>query len=374
MQQLQYSHKGSWKQQEVQLSDREMIVLRGIVHNYILEARPIGSRFLAKHLAQELGVSPATIRNIMADLEEMGLITHPHTSAGRVPTDQGYRIYVDSLMAVEELSEQEAEQLRQRLESTSEEELLRSTTKILGTLSHYLSIIKLPELADIEIERIRIVQLSSERILIVVALASDVVRTLTVEAHSEITPEEIQVVEAQLNERLAGKSLRIVQKHLRELLEPHSYDSAVVRLFVESAERLLSPALYSEQKVHIAGIPHLLEHPEFERVERLKGIIELIEEEEIVVHLLEECAEPNATGTVRAYIGKEFQEQLPEVSNEILKEYSLLTAQYRFDQATGTIGLIGPKRMYYPRMFALLQFVAEFLSNYGTSDKRTEVS
>lgn len=344
-----------------------MIVLRGIVRNYILEARPIGSRFLAKHLAEELGVSPATIRNIMADLEEMGLVTHPHTSAGRIPTDIGYRIYVDSLMAIEQLTEEEREEVRKQLHIASEDDLLRSTAKLLGTLSHYLSIIKYPELIDAEIQKIRIVPLSSEKILIVISLSSDIVRTLTLETHAEIDPAEIAEVESQLNERLSGKTIKFLQKHLREIVHYESEHSAIVRLFVESAERLLSPALFSDHRVHVAGTPYLLEHPEFGQIERLKGIIELLEEEEAIVHLLE-STEPQKEGEIRVLIGEEFQEKVPHVGQGILRDYSMLTAQYRLENAIGTIGIIGPKRMNYPRMFALLQFVTELLSSYSSAE------
>lgn len=342
-----------------ELTSREQSILQAIVHNFILHATPVGSRHLSKYLQTELKLSPATIRNAMADLEELGLITQPHTSAGRVPTDKGYRYYVDSLMNVESLSDREKSSIADGITvALHSENVTRDVSKVLGSLSHYLSVVRLPQITRSTIERIELYRLVTNKILVAVTLNSDVVRTITLEAHFEIDHDHLHETQMLLNERLVGRSLNFVRENVAEVVrDAQASNHALLRLFVDSAEKLFAyeqPAL-SNGTVHIAGAQNLFDYPEFGAAERVRTIIELMESEEVIVHLLDSAA--SQEGHVRVMIGQ-------EMASSLMGEYSLLTTQYRYagTDAAGAIGLIGPKRMNYSRMISIMQHVASVLA------------
>ncbi len=373
-----------------QLSAREHSVLQAIVQNFILDATPVGSRNLSKCLQEDLHLSPATLRNTMADLEELGYIAQPHTSAGRIPTDKGYRYYVDSLaemglaqtlapMGIHRieplaaLSSQEMDTIQQNITAAKQHESsLRDVSKVLGALSRHLAVVRMPQIANAIVQRMELFQLASRRLLVVLTLNSDIVRTLTLEADFELESHDCENLARALNERIAGKSLRFIREHLQSLvretelgeyaLEP-AIEHAMMRLFVDSAEELFTDhVLPNTSTLHIAGAQHLFDHPEFGSASRVRGIIELMEHEEIIVHLLEQTAPME--GHVRVAIGSELSTALAPTQME---DYSLLTTKYRFASANaiGTIGLIGPKRMNYSRMMAIMHVVADALSHEG---------
>lgn len=342
------------KTAERPLSEREAIILQAVVQNFILMASPVGSRFLSRYLVGEQKLSAATIRNVMADLEAMGFITHPHTSAGRMPTDKGYRYYVDSITKAESLSEVERLAVREKLLGQSKENLLRSASKILSSLSHCLGIVEIPQISDAIVEKIELIPLSSTRLLVAVSLSSDIVRAISLEADFDVEHGEIAAVAQQLNERISGRPLVLVRRHINEFLGDVRPDNLLVRLFVESAEKLFTEHIQPGDKVHIAGTKNLFQHPEFENTEHFRSIIELIESEEVIVHLLDHSDPPE--GKVNVLIGG-------EMSSSLMQEYSLLTTRYRFTSAVGTIGIIGPKRMNYAKMISIVNHVAYVLSH-----------
>lgn len=335
------------------LSDREKLVLRNIVHLYILKASPIGSRYLAKQLQDEVKLSPATLRNVMADLEEMDYITHPHTSAGRTPTDKGYRFYVDSLKALETLAKDEIKELENSLKSMPSEEVLRDASKILGRLSRYLSVVVIPNITELTAHKIEIVPLTSERVLIVVALDSNVVRTVTLETEIEIDSSKIEELSSYINEKISGKPLQFIKENFEEMLDDFvDKDQPLIRLFVDSIEKIFSYKS-SGENVYLAGANNLLAYPEFGKIEKIRSVIEIIENEDLIVHLLdpaETCA-----GKTQALIGE-------EINNEMFSDYSLVFGGYEFGSAVGSIGLIGPKRMNYSKMISLVETASNILS------------
>lgn len=337
-----------------ELSEREATILRAIVHNFILMASPVGSRFLSKYLADEQKLSPATIRNVMSDLEEMGFVSHPHTSAGRMPTDKGYRYYVDSIMRAESLSEEERMRVHEHLRAAPKETLLRNASKILSSLSHCLGVVEIPQISDAVVEKIELIPLSTSRLLVVVTLSSDIVRAISLEADFDVRAGELDGIARQLNERISGRPLQLVRRNLREFISDVRPDHLLVRLFVDSAEKLFTEHIQPGDKVHIAGTQNLFRHPEFESTEHFKSIIELIESEEIIVHLLDNSDPPE--GSVNVLIGG-------EMSSSLMQEYSLLTTRYRMTSAVGTIGIIGPKRMNYSKLISIVNHVAFVLSH-----------
>lgn len=344
-----------------ELNSRERLILQAVVHNFILHATPVGSRNLSKYLQDELHLSPATIRNAMADLEEQGYIGQPHTSAGRVPTDKGYRYYVDSLMNIEELSEHEVGVIKDNLNIARQQEVvLRDTSRLLGSLSHYLSIVRMPQILNAVVGKIELFVLASHRLLAVLTLNSDLIRTLSLEVKFNIVPGYVEDVQRLLNERLSGKTLQFIRENLEVVVqdamvgEPDARQT-LLRVIIDSAEQLFSNEYTPGGTLHIAGAQHLFDYPEFGSAERVRTIIELIESEEIIIHLLDN--HPCEEGKVNISIGS-------EIESSLMGEYSLLTTKYRYASAdaVGTIGLIGPKRMHYSRMISIVHHVASILS------------
>lgn len=336
---------------ELDLNEREQIILRAIIQTYVLRAAPIGSHTLARMLARTLGLSPATIRNVMAELEDRGYLTHPHTSAGRIPTDKGYRFYVDYLIHQGRLSQREAQTLRENLSSVSGELALQAASRILGELSHLLGVAQLPSLRNLVVRRVELVPLSSQRFLVVVDLDSDVVRTLTLETSVELEPTELAQLGQLLNERLAGRTLDFVRQHFSLLLQER-LSHPVLRVFADSLDVLF--AQHERHRVYVAGAQQLVQLPEFSSPERFRAVIELLEDEDMIIHLLESTADTPTHG-VQVKIGH-------ELGDRQLTDYALISTRYRVGSATYAIGIVGPKRMNYAKMMALVGEVASILA------------
>ncbi len=332
-----------------ELSEREREVLRRIIQLYILKASPVGSRTLTKYIQEEL--SAATIRNVMSDLEDMNFISHPHTSAGRIPTDKGYRFYVDTLGELEMLSKNELLALEKTL--TNSDMVFKDASKILGILSSYLSIVAIPQLIDLKVLRLELIQLSSNRLLIVIALDSNFVKTVTLETSFSIEHKQLDQICSYINEKIGGKPLKFIRDNFREILKDYRLkDTPLMRLFVDSIDNILDVKTQKEN-IHIAGTPNLLDYPEFGNPDRIKGVIELLENEDIIVHLLEKQEETGKD--INVLIGSEIQ-------NELLDDYALVISNYRIGTARGSIGIIGPKRMPYAKMMSLVKHVSDFLN------------
>lgn len=341
------------KSSEIELNERQKAILNTIVQLYILKASPIGSRYVAKFLQNDLKLSPATIRNVMADLEEMEFISHPHTSAGRVPTDKGYRYYVNHLLKIEELTAREKKVLHEKISGTLPPELLKDASKVLGVLSHYLSLVELPDLREAIVEKIELVQLSSSRVLVVVALDSKDVRTVTLEAEFDINHSKLSEISRYINEKVQGKQLKFLKENFAKLIEDTVIkEQPLIRLFIDSVDRIFNPKL-SENRLILTGTQNLLKYPEFEDVERIKSVIEIIENEDIIIHIIDQKEDKDSQ--VRVYIGG-------EMKHEALDDYSLILSSYSIGNAEGSIGLIGPKRMNYSKMASLVYHVANLIS------------
>ncbi|TAL67069.1 MAG: heat-inducible transcription repressor HrcA [Bacteroidetes bacterium] len=335
-----------------ELTSRERDILRSIIHLYILKAVPIGSRHLAKYLEREMKLSPATVRNVMSDLEEMQFISHPHTSAGRIPTDKGYRFYVDSLMDIEKLSGRDILTLKKNLSTSASESVLKDASRLLGMISRYLGIVEIPHLTELIVLKIELIALSSNKILVVLALDSNIVRTVTLESDIHIDLKHLDEITSYINEKISGKTLKFIRDNFFEMVsELGNTDTPLVRLFLGSIDKIFESQSTTD-RLHIAGTQNLLKNPEFEDLDKVRGVIELVENEEIIVHLLDKYEETNG---VKVLIGK-------EIHTEPLNDYSMIVTNYRIGSASGAIGLIGPKRMHYSRMISLVQYVSELIS------------
>ncbi len=340
-----------------ELTDREKAILRYVIHQFILTANPVGSRNISKKY--DIGLSPATIRNIMSDLEETGMLNHPHTSAGRVPTDKGYRFYVDSLMGRAELDPREISRFKNSIDSSFGEmdDLLKVTSAILSDITKQLACITFPKFENAYLEKMQIVQLSSSRILVVVSINSGLVKTITLELDVEVNFNKLVDIERIFNENFSGLQLAEIRKSFADRLKDYNRDEyrPVIRVFLESIDKIFTDDQISE-KSYIIGARNILQHPEFEDHQQFQGVIELIENKDVIVHLMEKKKRrvPGTTG-VNITIGKESNE-------DRLKDYSMIVKEYSVGDAVGTVGIIGPKRMQYSKTVAAVVYVAEMLS------------
>lgn len=333
------------------LNDRERSILHHVVDQYIRTAVPIGSRFISKRFESHL--SPATIRNVMADLEELGYLSHPHTSAGRVPTDLGYRYYVDYLMEVERLREIEVREIQQQLDRVNDQaELLRVTSKLLSKISRQLSVVSSPHISSGVLEKLELIPLSSTKLLVVLSIRSGIVRTIMLEVGGEIDRRDTENVSGLLNQRLAGLTLQQIRdSFVDRMREVQDDKNGLIRLFIDSVDQLYADE--KSEKLHISGTQNIIEQPEFVDPKNFRGVIELIENEDIIVHLLEKREQTGANLTIT--IGSENPEQAA-------RDYGVVTTIYDVDGVSGSVGIIGPRRMNYAKLVPLVEHVAKTIA------------
>lgn len=339
-----------------ELNDREKSILRYIIQQFILTASPVGSRNISRHY--DIGLSPASVRNIMADLEEMGLIDHPHTSAGRVPTDKGYRVYVDNLMKVSNLKSNEKSNIAKQMEpyQNTTDELILLASKLLSSITRQVACVLYPKLDSGVLEKIQLVSLSSNRLLIIISIKAGLVKTMTLEVDSDIKDSHLHTVQSLLNERLSGLTLAEIRKTFRERFSDVSVnDKPILTLFVDSADKIFTD-FKTNDRVIMSGTRNLLNQPEFENPEKFESVIELIEDKDIVIHFFEKNIERNKDGVIVS-IGKENQ-------SKKFEEYSLVSKQYHAGDVEGMLGVIGPRRMDYSRIVAIVDYISNMLSNY----------
>jgi heat-inducible transcriptional repressor len=335
----------------VDLTNREREVLQYIIQNFIVTANPIASKTLiAKH---NLNVSSATIRNDMNSLELKGYLDHPHTSSGRVPTELGYRFYVNSLMQVSRLTNEEQKVLDEFSETlvSDFDDAVQSAARLLARLSNLLAVTITPKLADGIFRRMELIELSSTRILIVLTIDSGFMRTLTIEAQTNIQRENLEKVARVLNERLSGLRLNKISNKIGEMLADYEKedDTGLIRIFIDRADSIFEDR--QVRKFHFGGVEYIALQPEFSDLSNYRGIIELLEKEDLIVHLLEENMD-ESRDAVRVRIGTENRLQQ-------IEQCSVVSANYNIGSIRGTIGLVGPTRMDYARMVALVDQLAD---------------
>ena len=332
-------------------------MLDAVIQAYVETAQPAGSRTISKKF--ELGVSRATIRNTMSDLEEMGFLFHPHTSAGRVPTDVAYRVYVDSLLRRAPLPLPERDQLSAQIAhgGSAVESILRRAAQSLGVITQELGIALGPRLDDSVLERIDLVRLSSDRLLVALGLAGGAVRTIFVEARGEVADTAIPEVMRVLNERLSGLSLREIRRTLGERLRDGSAArdaSELLNVFVEEGAQIFeAPIQADEHNVLLGQTSVLAEQPEFANVDSMRRLVALTETRQDLAELLRLRA---TTSGISITIGNEHQD--PRLEN-----FTVVTAQYKAGPLTGVIGVIGPTRMPYDKVITLVTHTSQLLTD-----------
>ena len=334
------------------LTQREKAVLQSLIDYYIATATPVGSRLIANKY--KLGISPATIRNTMQDLEEMGFVTHPHTSAGRVPTDKGYRVYVDTLLEPEELTNSEEKQIKSEIlvDYAAVEDLLEQTSGVLASISNQLGVTIAPRFDQGILSRINLIPVAEKKILVVLAVKHGLVRTVLLEAESNLKTETLEKTASILNERLCGLTLGELKDSMEQRLkETPTADPKLIRVFLESSENLLN--LPETEQVHLGGTTNIVDQPEFKDREKLRSLIELIEEKRLLAELVSAKGIKNG---ITITIGK-------EIERGEMQSCSLVTSSYKAGRVSGTIGIIGPTRMRYAKLVSLVDYTAKLLSD-----------
>lgn len=339
-----------------ELTERERQVLEAVISSYVETAEPAGSRTISRRFG--LGVSPATIRNTMADLEEKGFLYHPHTSAGRIPTDKAYRVYVDGLMRVDPLPSIERERLAEEISGggSAIETILRRAAQSLGVLTQELGVALGPRLDQTLLMKLELVRLTSEKLILMLTLRGGGVRTIFIEIRGEIADEAIAEVQQVLNERLAGLSLAEIRSTLGSRLRdarPAGSATELLNIFVQEGEQLFDVAAPAEEESVVLGQAALLaEKPEFSSGEGMRRLLALTDTRTQLASLLRNrTAAPGVSIT----IGDEHGSQL-------LGGLTVVTSEYKAGSLTGVIGVIGPTRMPYSKVIALVSHTSSLVS------------
>jgi heat-inducible transcriptional repressor len=347
---------------EEPLSEREQIVLEAVIRTYVETAEPTGSKTVANRFG--LGISPATVRNTMSELEAKGYLMHPHTSAGRVPTDRAYRLYVNALLHQPRSIANITQAVRPQLASadrTIADQLIRHAAQVLGLLTQDLGIATGPRVENAILDRLELIPLSAGKLLLVLVLRGSGVRTIYVDVPAEVAPASVASITQLLNERLSGLRLSEIRMTVVDRLR----DSApaddlaaqeLLNIFLQSADDWLESR--SAESLHLGHASVLAEQPEFQSEERLRGLIELTEQRDLLDRVLGERM--TGAGGLHITIGSEH-------GNEALSRFTLVTSEYNVGHLRGVIGVIGPTRMPYERVIALVEstsmLVSEFLRN-----------
>ena len=331
------------------LDARAQHLLKTLVERYIADGEPVGSRALSKYSGLDL--SPATVRNVMADLEEMGFIASPHTSAGRVPTPKGYRFFVDSLLVVQALGEGEIHRLEEELVAERPKELVSAAANLLSQLTHFAGVVATPKRRDVSFRHLEFLRLSDRRVLLIMVTPDGDVQNRIL--HTERSYTQVELTEATnfFNQCFAGKPFTEIRARLAAELKALREDiAALMSAAVDAGEGVLA----TPDSVVFAGERNLLSGDLVGNLDRLKRLFEVFEQKTSLIHLLD--ASQRSQG-VQIYIGGE-SGLVP------LDEMSVVTAPYAVDgRIIGTVGVIGPTRMAYERVIPIVDVTARLLSN-----------
>lgn len=345
----------------LEFSDREQHILKSLVDHYINEGQPIGSRTLAR--MPGIDISAASVRNVMGDLEQMGLLKSPHTSAGRVPTSKAYRVFVDSLLEVQPVGDSIARDFNSAIDpEMSDQSLIKTASNFLSGVTTMAGVVTVPKRAEQALHQIEFMPLSDRRVLAILIIDNKEVQNRIVRVDREYTKSELEETSRFLNAEFLGKPLNVMRDAIREELQKTRADmSEQMQTIIEVAGQVLDPADGDEEEnMVVAGETNLMTHSDLSDVSTLRGLFEAFQRKSDIYHLLERCI--SADG-VQIYIGR-------ESGHEILDDYSLITSSYeKQGELVGVLGVIGPKRMAYDRVIPVVDLTSRLLSAALNSSK-----
>ncbi len=344
---------------------RGQIILSAIINEHLVTGEPIGSKIIAEKFANAAGLSSATIRNVMSELEDLGLVEQPHTSAGRIPTDKGYRFFVDNLIGVLTLSNEDLSLINNALglneldTSETPDKIMERTSRLLSALSQNVGIVVSPNFAKDRLQHIEFVNLSENRILVILVSAPNIIHNKIIRLKESLTSDELDRTARYLNAEFSGKNLAEIRTEILRLMHE---ETALFDKFLQTAIILCSQSIEDEEdsfgEIYVDGASNILSKRDFADLERLRELLRTIEEKSRLVQILTECLVHNASvkGNVQVVIGS-------ENVNPSLQNCTLISAPYRVGngETMGTLSVLGPTRIEYARMISIVSYVAQVL-------------
>jgi heat-inducible transcriptional repressor len=343
---------------EAMLSIREQRILKAVIHAYITTVVPVASRTLSRQ--DRMDLSSATIRHVMGRLEELGYLSQPHTSAGRVPTDKGYRFYVDNLLQIPILSKAQSTKIDASYQASSARDvanLLDITSPLLASLTHQAAFVLLPRLATLVFAHMEFVRLRPRQILGIFVARSGFVGNRVIDLDEDLPQEELSAINRYVSSEFSGLTLTEIRARLTQYMAEQwaQYDQLMRRAMQLSLKVFLEePPVTGHGQFKIGGTAHFLDQPEFaHHRERMRAVLQTFEEQEKLLSILDRCLEADG---VQVVIGSE------NAMEEVI-ECSLITHIYKEgEHPVGVVGILGPKRMEYPRMMSIVEYTANVLS------------
>ncbi len=327
----------------MQLDERKKKILKAIIANYLETGEPVGSRTISKYT--DLNLSSATIRNEMADLEELGYIVQPHTSAGRIPTDMGYRFYVDNLMEEKEEIEEVKSQLLERVDRM--ELMLQQVAKVLAYNTNYATMVTAPNYKK-TVKFIQLSQVDIDNLLAVIVVDGNIIKNQLIHVDVELDNEDVLKFNILLNTFLQGASLEDINLEMINAMKKQAGDYGVI---LDQIFNGIVDAIHEakELEIYTSGATNMLKYPELGDISKTSELLEKFEDKNELSHLLEKSMNSDSENGIQVYIGDETPVQ-------DMQDCSLVTATYKMPEgATGTIGIIGPKRMDYKKVVSTLK-------------------
>jgi len=337
------------------LNERAQLLLKALIENYIRDGQPVGSRTLSRDSG--LSLSSATIRNVMADLEDLGLVASPHTSAGRIPTDKGYRLFVDTLLKLKPLRQEEIEEIERRLRSDAinGRSLVQTVSQMLSNVTHMAGLVTLPNPHYVALSQIEFIALSENRALAIMVMSNREVQNRVVQLDRHYSTEELRRAANYLNESFSGRSLPDVRAQLvGQLQETRKHMNQLMQDAIQMAQKVFDAKPDEGVEYVIAGETNLMGFAELSNVDRLRRLFEAFNEKHDILRLLDSCL--RAEG-IQIFIGQ-------ESGYRILDDISVVAAPYSLDnRVVGVLGIIGPTRMAYERVIPIVDVTAKLLGS-----------
>lgn len=339
------------------LNERAQTLLKCLVERYIRDGQPVGSRTLSRELS--LGLSPATIRNVMSDLEELGFVKAPHTSAGRIPTVKGYRLFVDSLLKVKPLNHKDIDQLKLNFkDGTNSGEVINNASSLLSSITQMAGVVTVPKCGQLKLRQVEFLPLGADRILVILVINDKEVQNRVIQTARRFSESELQQAANYLNREFAGQDLLSIRENLLKAMQATREDMRrVMMTAIEMADQVLETS--KNDDYILAGQTNLMNYAEMSNVDKLKHLFEAFNTKQDILHLLDQSI--HAEG-IQIFIGE-------ESGYEALDDCSVITAPYKSkNDVIGVLGVIGPTRMAYDRVIPVVDITARLLSSVLTSE------
>lgn len=333
--------------------DRKRRLLQAVIFHYMKTGKPVGSHVIVDKY--NFGMSSATVRNMLVDLEKEGFLIQPHTSAGRIPSDKGYRLYVDSLLEVQTLAVAEEERIRREYAARAKElqDIMVSTSRMLSFMSNYTGMVLTPRMDKSALRRLQLIPLSHTQILVIILSQTGLIRHKVLSLSRSIAPERLVVISDMLNERLSGLPISEVRTQILHHLEAVQQEQVDTMSLVRELARDAFDLKTVEGDLYVDGRENIFSFPELEDFSELSGILKVIEQKNLMSSVLEKSVKK---GGLSVHIGAE--NDRPELRN-----VSLVSNTYKLnDQTIGVLGIMGPRRMEYGRMIALVESVTKIVN------------